>query len=54
MQSDIVDAPAKFKGTGSYILEDTNFPGFGKMQLHLASTLAQNISYKTHSVDSTW
>ena len=37
MQSDIVDAPPKFNWTGSYILEDTNFPGFGKMQLHLAS-----------------
>ena len=38
MSSDIVDAPPKFKGTGSYTMEGTNFPGFGKMQLHLAST----------------
>ena len=33
----LLNTPPKFKGTGSYTLEGINFPGFGKMQLHLTS-----------------
>ena len=38
-----MDAPPKFKGTGSCRLEGTNFPGFGKMQFHLASAHSSKI-----------